>query len=395
MTPRFTFPTIARENKLSDMLGLISMRSLASGFILILIVYAFFSGIMTQFYASAVFGFYSLTHSMWISVVMLGVFQTVILIPLRILRVRRSQNIEEFQEETEGLPHSFLQQKKLKQQFDFGNSTFLFYLVDFMIQLTTFLSIGRLFLKDFYATPLNPDWLYSFIPYPDYPILDRMFQIPYPVVTKTHNFGFSGMLVLLVLFAAVMIGLEMFRRWKKKKRAAAYRSELPARYFVTYAVFIFIASWFLATHFPVGFGLRIFSGDVALPNPQLNTVTAVVTFLTLLWFGYQRIRRDSGMAREAGIPEHKIEATEKRLFADSVKTATLVGLGAYFITNHIPSAFELSVFTLEVISLSSPFTLDKLVVRANKKQAKPEVEQPSGVQDTPVVEGEIVVEKSH
>ena len=101
------------------------------------------------------------------------------------------------------------------------------------------------------------------------------------------------------------------------------------------------------------------------------------------------------MAREAGIPEHKIEATEKRLFADSVKTATLVGLGAYFITNHIPSAFELSVFTLEVISLSSPFTLDKLVVRANKKQAKPEVEQPSGVQDTPVVEGEIVVEKSH
>ena len=76
------------------------------------------------------------------------------------------------------------------------------------------------------------------------------------------------------------------------------------------------------------------------------------------------------MAREAGIPEHKIEATEKRLFADSVKTATLVGLGAYFITNHIPSAFELSVFTLEVISLSSPFTLDKLVVRANKKQAE-------------------------
>lgn len=376
------------------MLGLISMRSLASGFILLLIVYAFFSGIMTQFYASAVFGFYALTKSMWISVVLLGVFQTIILIPLRILRVRRSQNIKEFQEETEEISHSFLQQKQLKQQFNFGNATFLFYLVDFMIQLTTFLSIGRLFLKDFYSTPLNPDWLYSFIPYPEYPILDRMFQIPYPIVTKTHNFGFSGMLVLLVLFAAVMTGLEMFRRWKKKKRATSSKIELPARYFVTYAVFIVIASWFLATHFPAGFSLGIFSGDVATPNPRLNTVTAIVTFLTLLWFGYQRIRRVSDMAREEGIPEHKIEATEKRLFADSVKTASLVGLGAYFITNHIPSAFELSVFTLEIISLSSPFTLDKLVLKANKKQQKPEENQPPSTQDgPPVVEGEIVVEK--
>ena len=119
-----------------------------------------------------------------------------------------------------------------------------------MIQLTTFLSIGRLFLKDFTQLLSTQIGLYSFIPYPDYPILDRMFQIPYPVVTKTHNFGFSGMLVLLVLFAAVMIGLEMFRRWKKKN-AAAYRSELPARYFVTYAVFIFIASWFWLHTFPL------------------------------------------------------------------------------------------------------------------------------------------------
>jgi len=50
------------------------------------------------------------------------------------------------------------------------------------------------------------------------------------------------------------------------------------------------------------------------------------------------------------------------MFKDSLFTATLVGLGAFFITNQIPSAFELSIFTLEVISLLSPFTLDKAIL---------------------------------
>ena len=125
MTPRFTFPTIARENKLSDMLGLISMRSLASGFILILIVYAFFSGIMTQFYASAVLVLFfdpqhvdfsryawcfsnSHPHST-------AVDSPSSQKPKHWRVSRRNWRFATF----------FLQQKKLKQQFDFGNSTFL------------------------------------------------------------------------------------------------------------------------------------------------------------------------------------------------------------------------------------------------------------------------------
>lgn len=369
MPPKLTFPSISRDNKLSEMIGLISLRSILASSLLIIILYAFFSGIMMQFYASIVFGFYALTQKMWVSVILLGVFQTIILIPLRIIRVRRSQNIKEFQDKTIDLEKSFLQRKKLKQQFNFGNSTFLFYLVDFMIQLTTFLSMGRLFLQDFYSKPLNPDWLYSFIPYPEYPIQHRMFEIPYVVVSKTHNFGLTGVLVLLLLFSVAMIGVELFRRWKKVKNQTKRRllSQLPVQYVITYAILIITASWVLAYHFPIGFDLRIFSGDVAEPNPRLNTVTAVVTFLTLLWFGYKRIERVSDLARQAGVDEDHIDRTERRLFADSVKSSGLVGLGAYFITNHIPSAFELSIFTLEVISIASPLTLDKLVLRLGKK----------------------------
>lgn len=369
MPPKLTFPSISRDNKLSEMIGLISLRSILASSLLIIILYAFFSGIMMQFYASIVFGFYALTQKMWVSVILLGVFQTLILIPLRIIRVRRSQNIKEFQDKTIDLEKSFLQRKKLKQQFNFGNSTFLFYLVDFMIQLTTFLSMGRLFLQDFYASPLNPTWLYSFVPYPDYPIQDRMFQIPYVVVSKTHNFGLTGVLVLLLLFSVVMISVELFRRWKKTKNQTKRRllSQLPVQYVITYAVIIIAASWVLAYHFPTGFDLRIFTGDVAVPNPRLNTVTAVVTFLTLLWFGYKRIERVSDLARQEGVDEDHIDRTERRLFADSVKSSALVGLGAYFITNHIPSAFELSIFTLEIISIASPLTLDKLVLRLGKK----------------------------
>ncbi len=358
------------------MIGLISLRSIVASTLLIIILYAFFSGIMTQFYASAVFVFYALTNKMWVSVILLGVFQTLLMIPIRIIRVRRSQNIQEFQDQTSDLKHSVLQQKKLKQQFNFGNSTFLFYLVDFMIQLTSFLSIGRLFLKDFYSVPLNPNWLYSFVPYPEYPIQDRIFQLPYFVVNKTRDFGFTGVIVLLGLFSAVMIGIELWRRWKKSTTRFNHAplSQLPARYVVTYGVIIIVTSWVLAHNFPTGLEFKIFTGDVAVPNIRLNAVTAIVTFATLLWFGYRRILRVSDLARQAGVSTAIIERTEKRLFSDSVKTSTFVGLGAYFITNHIPSAFELSIFTFEVIALASPLTLDKIALKLGKKPPPPNEE---------------------
>ena len=64
--------------------------------------------------------------------------------------------------------------------------------------------------------------------------------------------------------------------------------------------------------------------------------------------------------------EEVIKRTEKDLFKESLQVASFVGLGAFFITNQIPSAFELSIFTLEMISLFSPLTLDRIILSSNK-----------------------------
>ena len=117
----------------------------------------------------------------------------------------------------------------------------------------------------------------------------------------------------------------------------------------------------------MGIKTGIFTGDVSKPNKTLNTVTAIMTFLTLMWFGIQNIIRKGKLAKEKNIDEKTIDQTQRKMFSQSVFDSTLVGLGAFFITNHIPSAFELSIFTLEVISLISPFTLDKAILKLKNK----------------------------
>lgn len=349
------------------------MRSLLSALALLLLFYLFLSGAMARFYASALFAFYWLTRHMWISVIMLGMFQTLILIPLRILRVRSSHHIKEFQETVESIGQTSEQQKKFKQDFRQGDQTFLFYLLDFMIQLLTFLSIGRLFLTDFYSKPLNPNLLYSFIPYPDYPILNVIFQIPYIVVTKIHQFGFKGVILGWAILLAVQLIFWLIKSYKNKtkegKDYGLLSLPLSGKYGFAYILISLLLTWFVLTRFPVGFDLRIFKGDVGIPNQTLNTITAIATFSMLLWFGYKDIVRKTKLAYEGGVSATVVNRTRKKLFSQSVQSAFLVGVGAYFITNYIPSAFELSIFTFELIAVFAPLTLDKMIIK-NMEQAQ-------------------------
>jgi hypothetical protein len=50
----------------------------------------------------------------------------------------------------------------------------------------------------------------------------------------------------------------------------------------------------------------------------------------------------------------------------SFKNALILGAGAFFITNQIPCAFELSVVTYEVIYLISPYTFDRFLHHAHQ-----------------------------
>lgn len=363
---------VTSESRFSQAIGFTSVRSVVAGLVLLGLAFWFISGGMYRFYASVLFYFYSLTERMWVSVIMLGVFQTLVLVPLRIVRVSQGDHIREFQEQVEEMESVTKGKSKFKEDFSLGNFTFLFYLIDFFVQISTFMTIGRLFLTDFYSKLLREGTLYVFVPYPDYPIKATYFKIPYVAITKTLDLGW-GFVLIAWSVAFLLLWLVWLGRyvWKKMKDKPTEQSRMmETRYYYGYLLILFGVSYVLMRHLPVGFEPRLFVGDVSRPNRTLNTITAIMTFVTLLWFGYRKIRRKVGLAREAGVDEKVMEVTTRKMFSQLVFDASVVGLGAFFITNHIPSAFELSIFTLELISLSSPLTLDKLILVVSRKMKK-------------------------
>lgn len=347
--------------------------------VVLFLIYAFISGMTVRFYASFLFLFYSLTNQMWISVVLLGVFQTLLLIPLRIINLIKSSHIQEFRETFAEIEQRKEQEYFLKKSLKQGTRVAQFYVVNFFIQLVSYTSIGRLFLTDFYSDPLKRSMLYDFVPYPEYPIQGRFFQIPYAWFSETINLGMRWVLIAWGILLVVQVGIFVYRSLRKRfggraiqvpKQGAARKAFLVLhRYATGYLVLFMILAWLLITHFPVAWELRIFSGDVSIPNRTLNTITAVATFFTLLWVNIPKIRKKVQLARQAGMSEEVIDETQTELFKDTFKVATLVGLGAFFITNHIPSAFELSIFTLEIISWLSPLTLDRIILASQKGEA--------------------------
>jgi len=351
---------------------------------LIVLFYWFFSGEMYGFYASMVFLFYSWTHSMWISVVLLGVFQTLLLIPFRIIRLLDFRNIRDFQTETVEHEDTGRQESFLRRQFRRGNWTLTLYLLDFSVQLTTYITIGKLFLTDFYTKALNPNILYSFVNYPNYPLRDRFFKIPYPAVTKTIDLGIETVVYVWLMIIIAQLIISMIRSMIMRKNKVEKDSGQPethkagrasGRHMVVYGVILFIFSYFLVRNFPIAGELRIFTGDVARPNRTFNTVTALATFFTLMWFGVNDILKKGKIAKSMGIPQRRIDRTQMSLFKGKITNATFIGMGAYFITNQIPCAFELSIFTLEVISLFSPFTLDKLILNKIPQKEYPDTQE--------------------
>jgi len=261
-----------------------------------------------------------------------------------------------------------------------GNWTLSFYILDFTVQLTTYITIGRLFLTDFYNKALDPGAIFSFVKYPEYPILDRFFKLPYPGVTKTLDLGMESVIYMWLLILVIELCISVIRRTLRANDKTKTVEEIKqsdggsfsGKHMAVYGAILFVMSYVLIRHFPIGWEMKIFTGDVALQNDTFNRVTALATFLTLIWFGLNDISRKGKIAKDMGIPSRVIKNTQNKLFKGTVFNASLIGAGAYFITNQIPCAFELSIFTLEVISLFSPFTLDRWILRTVPK--KPQVD---------------------
>lgn len=362
--------------KFSLQKSLPSFNAILTFSILIFLAWAFFSKETLRFYASFVFLFYSLTSSMWISVIMLGIFQTILLIPFRIINLTKSKHIRDFEAKVHEIKESSEQSFLIKKNAKTGNRVFLYYIVDFFVQLTSYVSIGRLFLTDFYSVKLSPSMLYSFVPYPEYPIQDRWFKIPYPKITAYHDFGLhTALIVCLVIFALSLLAAIIIRILRKQKNIDLHQAPIQvknaARTLTGSSLFLMLITYFVLRHFPAGLALGIFSGDVGLPNPTFNGITALATFITILWLDIPTILKKGELAKQAGISAKIVRNTQTQLLGETLRSATVVGLGAYFITNLIPCAFELSIFTLEIISWLSPLTLDRLILRGTPKYEAP------------------------
>jgi len=385
-------PSLVRDTKISSSGVLLPVMSGLVTVIVVFLVYAFLKGWTFNFYANILFGFYALTKQMWVSVVLLGVTQTLLMIPFRTIRVMQSHNIRKFQDKIDELKRNEQQVARVKKTFRQGNMTFLFYVVDFMVQITLFISIGRLFLTDFYANKIDPSILLKFIPYPAYPLQGLWFKIPYPVVTRSRDFGlwivFWAWILILLSHVFIYLAKRMKHRFEvvaEKKISAEPKEEEESNenvvaeskpqlesqqkaqqtigFLGSSTIILFVLAYVMVRHFPLAWEIRIFSGDVSIPNRTLNTVTAIATFLMVIWFGLQDILRQGKLAQEKDVSEAIIDITQAEMFKTNLLNGVLIGLGAFFITNMIPSAFELSIFTFELIAISSPFTLDKFILK--------------------------------
>ncbi|OGV97091.1 hypothetical protein A2W24_00080 [Microgenomates group bacterium RBG_16_45_19] len=349
---------------------------LAWGLILFFL-FALGSHMALRFYASALFLFYSVVSSMWIAVMLLGVFQTILMVPLRVINLIKTDNIKEFQAKIAEIETEKEQQFVLKKSVHSGERVILFYAVNFVIQAVSYLTIGRLFLIDFYKKALNPDLLYRFIPYPNYPIKGLIYRLPYPWFTETYDFGMKAVFwvwIIVSVIQAVIYAVRYVSRERAKKKApqkteASIMTQVK-KYSTGYLVVFLVLSYIVVRHFPINWQIFYFTGNVAVPNPRFNLITAIVTFITIVWLSLSKIRLKGRLAEAAGIDQEIINETQRGMLKDTLLAATLVGIAAYLITNQIPSAFELSIFTFEVIALLSPWTLDKLII--NRKKARDE-----------------------
>ena len=354
-----------------------TLSTIFSVIVLILLLYFFLHGDVYRFYASFLFLFYSWTHKIWVSVVMLGIFQTLIMLPLRAINLSRSLHIKDFREKIAKIKNEEDQYFVLKQNFKQGNRIALYYIVNFTIQLVSYFSIGRLFLIDFYNKPLNPNMLFSFVKYPTYPIKDLFFKIPYITPVKTTDLGMEVVLLAWGLVFLIQIVFKLLKKSFAKKQAQNSPQATVTKKIIgisdSLSIFIYIALYFLLRNFPIAWKPFIFSGDVSIPNRTLNTITALGTFITIIWLDVPKIRHKVNLARSQNIDEKIVFSTLKDLVKETLFSATIVGLGAFYITNHIPCAFELSIFTLEIISWISPLTLDRLILSssASKKAISP------------------------
>lgn len=357
-------------------------------FLIILLVW-FFKGGSFKLYASLFFSIYSVIGQVWISVILMGIIQNIIFLPLRIIGNSFDKSLKEFEDELDKIKkeenQSLVFNKKIKE----GSLPVVFYIFNFFVNAIAFFSAGRIFLIDFYSDPLKlqkMNLLYDFVPYPKYPLKGVNLHVPLFKVTETMSLDWSRIFMIIgftVLFFIVLRLLwRILRIFFGRNQKVLFARIKYNRLLFTISGFggvSLILLVFILRHIPTALEGFVFIANLSRQNTPMNFVTAVGTFIVTLHAGYRHNTETADKARLSNIPVEIVKKVFKEKMQQSFKNAIVLGLGAFFITNQIPSAFELSVTTFEVMYMVYPYTFG-LIIKKTDRPTPPPISEPDKLQ---------------
>ncbi|MDD4938116.1 MAG: hypothetical protein PHX34_03865 [Candidatus Shapirobacteria bacterium] len=347
-------------------------------FLLIFLIFLFvwfLRGGSFRLYASLFFCIYSITNQIWISVILMGILQNIIFLPLRLIGNVFNQSLKNFEDEldkTDEKEQSLVFTKSIKE----GSLPIVFYIFNFFVNAIAFFSAGRIFLIDFYSDPLKlqkMNLLYKFVPYPNYPLKGIDLHVPLFKITQTFALPWPNIFMIIgitiLFFIALRLLWRIFRIFLRNNKKILFARIRYNRLLLAIGGFGgvgILILMFVLRHIPNAFQGFVFIANLSRQNTPMNFTTAVGTFIVTIHAGYKNNSAASQKAKLANISPEIIKKVFKTQMRQSTKNAFILGLGAFFITNNIPSAFELSVTTFEIMYMIYPYTFGRLLTVGNR-----------------------------
>ena len=351
-------------------------------FLIVLFIW-FFQGGSFRLYASIFFCIYSVTHQIWISVILMGIFQNFAFLPMRIIGNHVNSSLKDFEEELDKVEKEDQQILVFNKKVKEGSLPIVFYIFNFFVNAIAFFSAGRIFLIDFYSDPLKLQkmkLLYKFVPYPNYPLQGIDLHVPLFKITQTMALDWSKIFTIIgftfLFFIVLRLLWRIVRIFLTHNKKILFARIKYNRFLLTVSGFgsvLLIGGIIFLRHIPTAFQGFIFIANLSHQNTPMNFVTAVGTFIVTVHAGYKNNSQIAKKAVLSNIPEAVVAKVFKDKMRQSLKNAVILGLGAFFITNNIPSAFELSVTTFEIMYMIYPYTFGLLLKQASPSKPVPEL----------------------
>lgn len=349
-------------------------------FIIVIMVW-FFRGGSFKLYASLFFSIYAVTHQIWLSVILMGILQNFIFLPLRIIGNHFRQSLRDFEDELDKIKKEDQQLLVFNKKVQGGYLPIIFYIFNFFVNGIAFFSAGRIFLIDFYSDPLKLQkmkLLYDFVPYPNYPLQGIDLHVPLFKVTETMALSWSTIFTYLGFFFLFLVILRLlwrfFRIFLAKSKKILFARIKYNRLLLSVSGFstvLLIGIIVFLRHIPTAFESFVFIANLSHQNTPMNFVTAFGTFIVTIHAGYKNNSQSAKTARLANIPEKVVRKVFKEKMGESLKNALVLGTGAFLITNNIPSAFELSVTTFEIMYFIYPYTFGLFLNKTEVVKSEP------------------------